>query len=148
MEKPSHSVPQDKSQLMPWILKIAPDFKPRWQKHLERWDGQPAGIYNDIAEFAHYVVDCYDTGETSCYSAFFDLVERLIATGSKEMQDLAVVGFLEDIQTIASWRPHKGKAFVRWLGPKSQVAWAQLDELWANHGSLANIIRAERHLDR
>jgi hypothetical protein len=34
-----------------------PIFLPRWRKHLEYWQGEPAGQYNDMAEFAHFVVE-------------------------------------------------------------------------------------------
>ncbi|MDO8635002.1 MAG: hypothetical protein Q7R34_01980 [Dehalococcoidia bacterium] len=129
---------------MPAILTVAPGFKSRWEKHLKSWAGEPAGIYNDIAEFAHYVVDSYDTNQTAWYHGFFDLIERMIAVGNEHMKELATIGFLEDIQTISSWKPHKGQIFVQYLGPKSKEAWVSIDELWRKHGgSLANIIRAE-----
>ena len=39
------------------LLGAFPDFTPRWKKHVEWWGGQPAGVYNDTAQFVHFVVD-------------------------------------------------------------------------------------------
>jgi hypothetical protein len=50
---------------------------------VEFWKGEPAGIYNDIAEVAHHVVDAYDDGDTSWYPAFFGFIERMIVEGSE-----------------------------------------------------------------
>lgn len=137
-------LPESEQDLMPIILKIAPGFQQKWEKHLEHWKGEPASIYNDITEFSHYFVDSYDKGDTSWYGAFFELVERMIVEGNDHMKELAVIGFLETIQTIASWRPHEGKVFTKWLGRKSRDSWRQIDKLWSQQGSLANIIRAEK----
>ena len=144
MPQEFESLPQTEEELMPLVLKIAPGFKQRWQEHLEYWGNEKAGIYNDIAEFAHYVVDSYENGDTCWYEDFFQFVERLIVNGNEEKKELTIIGFLEDIQTIASWKSHKGKVFIKWLGPKSKDAWNQLYKLWSKYGSLANIIRSEK----
>ena len=53
------------SDIMPRLVEEFPKFRPRWEKHLEFWKGEPAGGYNDMAQFAHFVVeDLYPSGET------------------------------------------------------------------------------------
>jgi hypothetical protein len=39
------------------LVEAFPAFSPRWRKHLEYWQGEPAGSYNDMAEFVHFVVE-------------------------------------------------------------------------------------------
>jgi hypothetical protein len=40
-----------------------PDLSDRWKKHIMWWGGNPAGSYNDMAEFVHFVVeDVYEKG--------------------------------------------------------------------------------------
>jgi hypothetical protein len=34
-----------------------PDFADRWKKHVASWGGNPAGSYNDMGEFVHFVVE-------------------------------------------------------------------------------------------
>ena len=41
---------------MPRLVEEFPGFRPRWEKHLSFWKGEPAGGYNDISEFAQFVV--------------------------------------------------------------------------------------------
>jgi hypothetical protein len=72
----------------------------------------------------------------------------LLVEGNEEMREFASIGFLEDIQTISSWREHKGRVFLKWLGPQSKKRWHQIDELWrVSGGSLAGVLRTEtQHL--
>jgi hypothetical protein len=45
-----------------------PGFRPRREKHLELWKGEPAGNYNnDIAGFLHFVVQDLYPNSTECY---------------------------------------------------------------------------------
>jgi hypothetical protein len=39
------------------LLNSFPAFAARWRKHIEQWGGEPAGPYNDMAEFVHFVVE-------------------------------------------------------------------------------------------
>jgi hypothetical protein len=154
MKNQLEPLPQVEEDLMPYILKIVPSFKKRWskyvrenEKHLAKMDDDDKdyykpGIYIDIGEFSHFLVVSYEKKRTSWFPTFFDFIERMIVEGNEKMKELAVIGFLEDIQTISSWRPHKGKGLLKWLCPKSKEAWVELDKLWSKYGSLPNIIRA------
>jgi hypothetical protein len=39
------------AEVLPRLIADFPDFRPRWEKHLDFWKGKPTGSYNDIAEF-------------------------------------------------------------------------------------------------
>ncbi|MDE3138006.1 MAG: hypothetical protein KGL59_15600, partial [Acidobacteriota bacterium] len=70
-----------KSQIMPLVLARCPGFLPRWEKHLEFWKGEEAGIYNDMVEFAQYIVDAYERGDREPVAAACGLMEELLIDG-------------------------------------------------------------------
>lgn len=115
-----------------------------WEKHQVFWQGEEAGIYNDLAEFATFIVDSYSRQETESIAAAFGAIEEFLVEGDEEVQTAAAIGFLEDIQTIASHRPFGAAVFVQWLGPKSLGAWEEIKEIWRGKSSLMDIVRAEQ----
>ena len=48
-----------KSQIMPLVLARCPSFKTAWEKHQEFWQGEEAGMFNDMGEFSNFIVDAY-----------------------------------------------------------------------------------------
>jgi hypothetical protein len=132
-----------KPQVIPLLLARCPGFQPIWEKHQEFWAGEEAGIYNDLAEFATFIVDAFARQETEPVVAAFATIEELLDEGDEEVRTAASIGFLEDIQAIASHRPFGAAAFVQWLGPKSKREWAGIEETWRGKSSLGDVIRAE-----
>jgi hypothetical protein len=133
-----------KSKVMALILARCPSFQSAWQKHQELWRGEEAGLYNDLSEFATFIVDAYSRQESETIAAAFKAIEEFLVEGDEEVQAAAAIGFLEDIQTIASHRPFGAAVFVQWLGPKSKGAWAEIAEMWRGKSSLMDVIRAEQ----
>ncbi len=116
--------------VMPRLVSEFPGFRPRWEKHLESWKGEPAGSYNDIAEFAHFVAkDLYPNGNTADLQRAFDLMEQWLRDGPKNLQELIVIGFFEDVQNIALGQGIALDSFVPFLGPKSRDAWDELGKV-------------------
>ena len=137
-----------KSQVMPLISARCPGFKPTWEKFQELWRGKEAGLYNDLGEFATFIVDSYARQDIESIGPAFALVEELLVDGDEEVRAAAAIGFLQDIQTIASHRPFGGAVFRQWLGPKSKAAWAEIEEMWRGKNSLMDVIRAEQNTPR
>jgi hypothetical protein len=131
------------SQVMPLLLDSCPGFQLAWQEHLAWWKGEEPGSYNDAAEFARYLVESYERGNTSEFAAAFATVERILNEGDEEARGLATVGVIEGLQTVAS-HSCGGDVFVQWLGPTSRVAWAQIEKMWEGKRSLMDVIRAEK----
>jgi hypothetical protein len=130
--------------VIPTLLAAAPGFQETWQRHLEWWGGEERGIFNDASEVASYVVESYAEGDTVELPALFAALERILREGDEAARAAAMVGVLEDIQTLASNRPFGPTVFERMLGPLSRRAWAEIDRLWrAGGGSLAGVIRLE-----
>ena len=133
------------AEVMPRLIAEFPGFHARWEKHLESWQGEPAGNYNDIAQFVHFVVkELYPTGKTADLQHAFDLVEQWLVNGNQNLRDLIVIGFLEDLQNVASWQEFGREVFIPFLGPQSHQAWNEIERTWASKTSLMEVIRAER----
>jgi hypothetical protein len=65
--------------------------------------GNPAGNYNDITQFVYFVVrDLHPSGKTEEVQHAFDLMEHWLTNGNKGVQELVVIGFLEDLQNLAN----------------------------------------------
>jgi hypothetical protein len=140
-----HDDKPSEAEVMPRLIADFPGFRPRWEKHLELWKGEPAGSYNDIAEFAHFVVkDLYPNGNTADLQRAFDLMEQGLVNGNRNLRDLIAIGFLEDVQNIASWQPFGKEAFIPFLGPQCLQAWNEIEKIWTGKRSLMDVVRDER----
>lgn len=131
--------------VMSSVLTEFPDFSGRWRQHIQRWGGNPAGPYNDMARFVHFVVeDLYENGNTGRVRDAFLLMERLGAADDQATRDLIGFGFFETLQNVSSWKSYGSKAFEQFLGPVSELLWREIQRIWAGKASLADVIRAER----
>jgi hypothetical protein len=131
-------------QVMPRLIAEFPAFRPRWEKHLESWKGKTAGSYNDIAEFAHFVVhDLYPNGNTADVQRAFALMEQWLVNGNRNLRDLITIGFLEDVQNVASWQAFGREVFTPFLGPQCRQAWNEIEKTWACKTSLMEVVREE-----
>ena len=132
------------AEIMPRLVEEFPGFRSRWEKHLELWKGEPAGGYNDISQFAHFVVEeLYPSGQTEEVQRVFDLMEQWLVNGNKKVRDIVVIGFLEDLQNIASWQPFGRAVFIPFLRPQSRDAWNEIERVWAGKISLFEVVREE-----
>lgn len=133
-----------KAQVIRLILAKCPWFTPTWEKYRTLWRREEAGIDNDMAEFATFIVNCYAQQDTEPVVAAFGVIEELLVDGDEEVRTAAAIGFLEDVRNIASWRPVGSDVFIQWLGPQSKLAWAEIEEMWRGRTSLADVVRAEQ----
>jgi hypothetical protein len=127
-------------------LRLAfPGFMDHWRKHVEEWGGEPAGSFNDMAQFVHFVVeDLYEKGRLAETRQVFQLLEKLFVEGGEDEKGLIGYGFFETLQCVASWRPYGNRAFEEFLGTTSKQVWADLKEMWRGKNSLMEVMRAER----
>ena len=73
----------DQSQVIPLILSACPGFQERWLAHRTSWGDEEAGIYNDVSQVAHYLINAAREGDTLCFSQVFGVIERLILEGDE-----------------------------------------------------------------
>jgi hypothetical protein len=127
-----HDGPNE-ADVMPRLVAEFPEFRPRWEKHLEFWGGEPGGNYNDITQFVYFVVrDLYPNGKTDEVQRAFGLMEYWLKDGTEDVRELIVIGFFEDLQNLAFAKDE----FVPFLGPKSREAWDELERFWAGKGDV------------
>jgi hypothetical protein len=127
------------------LLQAFPDFSDRWKRHVAWWHGNPAGSYNDMAEFVVFVVeDVYEKGNVDETRRVFHLLENLLVGADQETRDLIGLGFFETLQNYASWRPGGNQTYEQFFGPISKRIWSELQTMWAGKSSLMDVIRAER----
>lgn len=129
-------------QIIPFLLERCPEFAHIWEEHA-KGEMADVGIYTDVAEFVHFLVDQFERGNLDLMPRAFKAVEDLFDEGDSEVQQVAALGILETLQCVASWKPFGKGAFVPFLGPKSQKEWDQLVEIWRGKSSLMDVIRAE-----
>lgn len=132
------------SEVMPLLVNNFPAFRSRWEKHVSWWNGEPAGFYNDIAEFAHFIIESYASKDIGTVQRAFQQMERWLEDGTKEVQELVVIGFFEDLRNVASWEPFGSEVFIPFLGQKSSEAWHELERVWSGKHSLMDVLRSER----
>jgi hypothetical protein len=127
------------------LLESFPDFMPRWREHLARWHGEPAGVYNDMAEFVHFAVkDLYEKDQHAQVKRAFELFEKLLDGADQDTTALIGIGFFETLQSFASWRPYGNRVFEEFLGTRSMRLWREIERIWDGKSSLMDVIRAER----
>jgi hypothetical protein len=127
------------------LCKAFPDFSDRWKKHIALWGGNPAGSYNDMAEFVHFAVeDVFEKGNLDETRRIFQLLEKLLEKADQETRNLIGLGFFETLQNVASWRANGNKAYEQFFGPISKQIWSELQTMWTGKSSLMDVIRAER----
>jgi hypothetical protein len=138
------------SQLIAQLRESFPRFEREWSQHVAFWQGEAAGPYNDINVFAHFIVDelfvqqQYDEGRRA-----FLLLDQLFLAGDDATRDLIGIGFIEDIGNITSGRADGHITILPYLPPTLFEVWKIIDNLWAGHQSLAEVLRweAENSLD-
>jgi hypothetical protein len=106
------------------IIATVPGFQAAWQGFLKCWNKEDSiPWYLAMGELSHYVVERYAQGATEEFPKLFAMIESLLENPSPELENLIIVGLLEDIQNVASHRDFGMSPFQKWLGPRTLVAW-------------------------
>ena len=116
------------------LVTACPGFSDAWQAHLQWWEGEPAGEYNDLGELAQWIVGRMAEGDVECFSTLFTEVEALLRDASTEIRNLLVIGLLEDIQNVAVNGSLDPDLILPYLGPESRKGWFELIEMWHGPG--------------
>lgn len=113
------------------ILEAHRDFVPRWNEHLEFWEGEDPGITNDFSTYAHYVVDLVKHDQTTELDMALDIIEQLLVNGDESVQYGVKMGFLEAVTNILlSWEREFSLRFASKLHPTSKEFYRKLDTFW------------------
>ncbi|PYX79617.1 MAG: hypothetical protein DMG70_27110 [Acidobacteria bacterium] len=117
----------EKQHVISHLLREFPQFRSRWEQDSKKWR-RDGGQYLDMLSFVRFVIDdLYEKGLYQQVRAAFELIELFLTDGTAEVRELAALGFLETLQTAASWKPYGSDAFGRFLRPESRDVWDKLD---------------------
>ncbi len=110
------------------VLEAVPGFHPIWEEHVDFWDGEPAGITNDMIELAAYANALIEEFKEQELQVIFDLIESMIVEGTEEVKDAACTGFLESILNPITADSPFLELVNRLVGPHSRAyckAWLE-----------------------
>lgn len=96
-----------------------------------------------MTELGRFAVGWFEAGCIEEVRSAFGFAEYQIESGSEDERHVAIIGFLETVQNVASHREHGAAVFEQFLGPMSKMAWAELNQLWKGKTSLAEVVAAE-----
>ena len=110
-------------ECIPFILERFPGFQSGWTAHLEYWEGEAAGLCNDMGAFTHYVCELLAAREppSAELRAIFEMIEDLMVRGDEEVKDAVATCFLENLQNSESAGRIKAESFVPLLGKESRA---------------------------
>jgi hypothetical protein len=106
--------------VMPELVERFPGFRPRWDAHVDFWEGEEAGLCNDVAEFAHYIHETLEHDpDSEVLPAALTRAEELLETGTDEVKDAIATCFLENLVNRITQETAYTQTFVSLLGPRS-----------------------------
>ena len=113
---------------MELILNKVPEFEPAWQAHLEFWDGDEAGLSNDIAEFSAYLIENLASISSDRRKELFLFIESCLIEGDKLVKDAISTCLLENLLNAVSGERVSPDLFVDFLGTESRSYCKSWDE--------------------
>ena len=109
------------------LLETYPQFQPAFKAHVAAWEGDPRSLCSDFSALGEFVMDEISAGRMAQMPELFELVERLMNQGTKDVQDAVATCFLENLLNST---PHRipPESFVLLLGPESRKYCRAWDE--------------------
>lgn len=101
------------------MLDKFPGFQERWQTHLDWWEGEEAGLCNNMSQFSRYVTELITNKQVKTLPQIFNFVETLMIGGDSDVQNAAATCFLENLMNMT---PEKiaVNSFIPFLGNESR----------------------------
>jgi hypothetical protein len=101
-----------KDDCMNFILDKVPEFKTAWQVHLDFWGEDEAGLSNDIAEFASFIISNIVKMDDEKKKNIFRLVEDCLNDGDESVKDAIATCFLENLLNAVSDKKLSSESFI------------------------------------
>lgn len=124
----------ERDEVIPLLLEACPSFAPVWaEMEVANDDDDDRLHYLDASAFARHLGALWLAGDLHEMPAVFAVIERLVVDGDHYVSELAVIGYLEDLQTAPAdrFRLDPEVAFAPFLGPVSRRWWDRLNRFWA-----------------
>lgn len=122
----SHQI--TKENIFEQIYSIVPEFKDVIDRE---YDDEEKEIQYVIAfRFAQYIYELFVAKELDKLNRILEYIESIFSLGDHYSQELATVGFLEDIQTVWDNSVRDRSEIYNLLLPESKKWWNQVDKFW------------------
>ena len=115
-----------------YLLDQCPEFRSYWRLHREWWRDQPAGLMIDLGLFGEYAADAVERNDRRELQTIAEAADRLVRWPDEDVQEAAVVGFLEGLTNRCLGEPER-RPFQRLaplLSPDVIAACRDLDDSW------------------
>jgi len=101
------------------LLLACSDIDSDWKEHLDFWEGDTPGFYNDISVIVHYVMSKYKQDDLRDFKDIAQVVERGLSSEVAKTSEIALLGFLEGILFVGSHDDIRSTDHKEWLGVHS-----------------------------
>jgi hypothetical protein len=110
------------SSVMELIVEQFPGFQAIWNEHLDYWEGEAAGLNNDMAELSTYAQNLLNVEPASNeVTQLFALAEDILTQGDEPSKDAIATSFLENTLNALSPNSPSARRFAEVLGPHSRA---------------------------
>ncbi|MEE4243807.1 MAG: hypothetical protein V2I33_00260 [Kangiellaceae bacterium] len=92
------------------------DIDEQWQEHLDFWEDEEPGYYNDISVIVHYIISKYKESNLEDFQRIAEVIELGLQSNNAETSELALVGVLEGILFVGSHDDIRSESHKNWLG--------------------------------
>lgn len=107
---------------------VAPEFKALVESEYDQEEMK--NHYAIAFRLAQYLCDLYSAKDFVKIKQILEYIDSIFFKGDKYTQELAAVGFLEDIQTVLRNKVMNSNDFYQLLLPESKKWWNQVDKFW------------------
>jgi hypothetical protein len=119
------------------LLRADPTFREAWERLLrEQQPEEEQSGYLIAGEFARHLIRCLEAGDTSRFTAVFEVIKDWHTHGVQYVREAAIVGVLEDLQNENLHDTTKPDDFLPWMHPETVTLWHKLNDFWATGKSL------------
>lgn len=102
------------------------DIDPQWQEHLDFWEGEEPGYYNEISVIVHYIMSKHKASDFRDFDDIAKIIDLGLKSKNDETSELALIGVLEGILFVGSHDDIRPEHHKNWL---SEFAYKELVEL-------------------
>ncbi|HLL60797.1 MAG TPA: hypothetical protein VK338_03700 [Candidatus Nitrosocosmicus sp.] len=118
----------DEKDVLDLLYKACPSFQTIVERDFNEDDKQL--LYVVAGRFAAHLLDLYQKQNTKSFPLVAQFIESLHIQGTKKVQELAILGFLEGIQNVWSHSTVKPDVFFEYLLPESKKSWRKVAKFW------------------
>lgn len=121
----------EESQFINSLIDSCSEIKEDWEEHLDFWEDNKPGSYNEISVVVHYMIKQFDNHRFVDFPEIFEIVESALNSPNSNTVEIAKTGFLEGLLLVGSHSGIFPADFDTWLGEKSSEALLELEKFFA-----------------